>query len=90
MDTRQIAEVRGLIRTSPPAGVALLFGGIAIAGAPPLAVFLSEFSILRSGIAAQHYLATGLLAGFVIVAFFGILYHLNRMVFGKPQSTTEI
>ena len=89
VDTRQIADVKGLIRTSPPAGAALLFGGIAIAGAPPLAVFLSEFSILRSGIAAQHYLATGLLAGFVIVAFFGILYHLNRMVFGRPQSTTE-
>ena len=83
VDTRKIADVRGLIRTSPSAGVALLFGGIAIAGAPPLALFLSEFSILRSGIAEQHYLATGLLAAFVIVAFFGILYHLNRMVFGR-------
>jgi hydrogenase-4 component F len=89
VDTRQIADVRGLIRTSRPAGAALLFGGIAIAGAPPLAVFLSEFSILRSGIAEQHYLATGLLAGFVIVAFFAILFHLNRMVFGQRQSTPE-
>jgi len=82
VDTRQIAEVRGLIRTSPAAGAALLFGGIAIAGAPPLAVFLSEFSILRSGIQQEHYFATALLAAFVIVAFFGILGHLNRMVFG--------
>ncbi len=89
VETRQIADVRGLIRTSPPAGVALLFGGIAIAGAPPLAVFLSEFSILRSGIAEQHYVATALLAGFVVVAFFGILYHLNRMVFGQPDSASE-
>jgi hydrogenase-4 component F len=89
VDTRHIADVRGLIRTSPPAGVALLFGGIAIAGAPPLAVFLSEFSILRSGIAKQQYVATALLAGFVVVAFFGILYHLNHMVFGQPDSATE-
>ncbi len=88
VDTRQIAEVRGLIRTSPSAGAALLFGGIAIAGAPPLAVFLSEFSILRSGMAEQHYLASGLLAAFVIVAFFGILYHLNLMVFGQASSPT--
>lgn len=86
VDTRQIADVRGLIRTSPSSGVALLFGGIAIAGAPPLALFLSEFSILRSGVAEQHYLATGALAGFVVVAFFGILYHLNLMVFGKVAS----
>jgi hydrogenase-4 component F len=82
MDTRQIGEVRGLIQRSPAAAAAILFGGIAIAGAPPLAVFLSEFSILRSGIAQQHYIATALLALFVIVAFFGILHHLNRMVFG--------
>ncbi len=83
VDTREIADVRGLIRTSPAAGAALLFGGIAIAGAPPLAVFLSEFSILRSGIAAQQYVATGLMAAFVVIAFFGILNHLNRMVFGN-------
>lgn len=89
VDTRQISDVRGLIRTSPAAGAALLFGGIAIAGAPPLAVFLSEFWILRSGIAEQHYLATVLLAGFIIVAFFGILYHLNRMVFGRPLNLPE-
>jgi hydrogenase-4 component F len=86
VDTRQIADVRGLIHTSPTAAAALLFGGIAIAGAPPLAVFLSEFSILRSGIAAREYVAAGLLATFVIVAFFGILHHLNRMVFGPAAA----
>jgi hydrogenase-4 component F len=85
VDTRQIAEVRGLIRTSRAAAVALLFGGIAIAGAPPLAIFLSEFSILRAGIAARQYVATGLLAAFVVIAFCGIVNHLNGMVFGQPM-----
>jgi hydrogenase-4 component F len=87
VETRQIADVRGLIRTSPAAGAALLFGGIAIAGAPPLAVFLSEFSIMRSGVAQGQYVAIGLLAGFIIVAFFGILSHLNGMVFGVPAQS---
>ncbi|MGH7779197.1 MAG: proton-conducting transporter membrane subunit [Candidatus Binataceae bacterium] len=87
VDTRQIGSVRGLIRTSPIAGVALLVGGLAISGAPPLALFLSEFSIFRAGLAQQHYLATGLLAALVVVAFFGILYHINRMVFGIPEPT---
>jgi len=89
VNTRQIADVRGLIRSSPVAGAALLFGGIAIAGAPPLAVFLSEFSILRSGIAAQHYLTVGLLTVFIGIAFFGILNHVNRMVFGKPPPAPD-
>jgi hydrogenase-4 component F len=82
--TREIASVRGLIRSAPMTGAALLLGGLAIAGAPPFAVFLSEFSIFRAGIAEGRYIVTGLLALFVVMAFFGVLLHINRMVFGKP------
>jgi hydrogenase-4 component F len=85
LGTREIASVRGLIRTSPAAGAALLFGGLAIGGAPPFAVFLSEFSIFRAGLEQRDYLVTVLLAIFITVAFFGILRHLNRMVFGRPE-----
>lgn len=83
--TREIAAVRGLIRKSPAAGVALVFGGLAIAGAPPLTVFLSEFSILKAGLTQGRYLATGLLAVFIVIAFFGIMLHVNRMVFGARE-----
>jgi hydrogenase-4 component F len=84
--TRQIASVRGLIRQSPIAGAALVFGGLAIAGAPPMAVFLSEFSILKAGLTQKHYVATGLLAVFIVIAFFGIMLHVNRMVFGAREN----
>jgi len=84
VETREIAAVRGLIRTSPAAGAAMLFGGLAIAGAPPFAVFLSEFSILKAGLLQGRYVATVLLALFIGIAFFGVLVHVNRMVFGKP------
>jgi len=82
--TREIAAIRGLIRSAPVAGCALLLGGLAIAGAPPFAVFLGEFSILKAGVAQGQYLAIGFLAVFLIIAFFGILLHVNRMVFGQP------
>lgn len=82
LGTRDIASARGLIRTSPVAGASLLFGGLAIAGAPPFAVFLSEFSIFRAGIAQGRYLVVGLLVVFVAIGFFGVLLHVNRMVFG--------
>jgi hydrogenase-4 component F len=84
--TREIAAVRGLIRRSPAAGAALIVGGLAITGAPPLAVFLSEFAILKAGLAQRHYVATGLLAVFIVIAFFGVMVHLNRMVFGAPEA----
>src|ERR1039457_7223367 len=85
-ETREIAAVRGLIRRSPAAGTALIFAGLAITGAPPLAIFLSEFSILKVGLAQGHYLAMGLLATFIVIAFFGVMVHLNRMVFGAPAN----
>ncbi len=47
--TRDINSVRGLIRESPLVGVSLLVGALAISGAPPFAVFLSELTILESG-----------------------------------------
>lgn len=84
MGTREIAAVRGLIRRSPAAGAALIFGGLAITGAPPLAIFLSEFSILKVGLTQGRYVAMGLLATFIVVAFIGVMGHLNRMVFGAP------
>ncbi|MGO8745103.1 MAG: proton-conducting transporter membrane subunit [Thermoguttaceae bacterium] len=85
VETREIAAVRGLIRTSPLSGVALLLGGLAIAGAPPLAVFLSEFAILKAGLSGGHYAVVGLLTLFIAITFAGILLHVNRMVFGRPK-----
>jgi hydrogenase-4 component F len=90
MGTREIAAVRGLIRRSPAAGAALIFGGLAITGAPPLAIFLSEFSILKVGLTQGRYVAMGLLATFIVIAFFGIMAHLNRMVFGAPTTVAPM
>jgi hydrogenase-4 component F len=83
--TREIAAVRGLIWRAPTAGAALIVGGLAVAGAPLLAVFLSEFAILKAGLAQGRFVATGLLAVFIAIAFFGVMAHMNRMVFGAAQ-----
>jgi len=80
--TQEISSVRGLLRTSPVVGVALLLGGLAIAGAPPFAVFLSEFTILRAGVSQGQAVAVALLATFVAIGFVAIIVHVNHMVFG--------
>jgi len=85
--TREIGAVRGLIRTSPLAAASLLLGGLAIAGAPPLAVFLSEFSIFRAGLAEGRYAVVALLVLFIAIGFVGVMRHINRMVFGRPHHT---
>jgi hydrogenase-4 component F len=80
--TQEIAAVRGLVRSSPLAAAALVAGAIAIAGAPPFAVFVSELSILRAGMASGQYVAIGLLALFIVIAFCAVMRHVNRMAFG--------
>jgi hydrogenase-4 component F len=85
MGTREIKSVRGLLRISPFAGAALLFCSLAIAGAPPFPIFLSEFSILSAGIRAGHLFVVGILASLIVIAFVGIMMHVNRMVFGRPE-----
>jgi hydrogenase-4 component F len=83
--TQEIAAIRGLVRTSPLAAAALVAGAIAIAGAPPFAIFVSELSILRAGMASGQYLAIGLLALFIVVAFCAVMRHVNRMAFGPAD-----
>jgi hydrogenase-4 component F len=80
--TQEVAAVRGLL--------AMLLGGLAIAGAPPFAVFMSEFAILKAGLGTAQYLATGLLALFVVVAFCAMMQHINNMVFGPAGPSQAI
>jgi hydrogenase-4 component F len=84
--TQEIASVRGLVRSSPLAAIALLTGGFAIAGAPPFAVFVSEFVILKAGLASGQYVIVGLLAFLVVVAFCAVMLHVNQMVFGATEN----
>jgi len=86
--TQDIASVRGLIHSSPLAALALVAGGFAIAGAPPFAVFVSELTILKAGLASGQYLVVAALAFFVVVAFCAVMFHVNRMAFGTPDSST--
>ena len=89
MGTREIKSVRGLLRVSPFAGAALVFCALAIAGAPPFPIFLSEFSILSAGIRGGHSVAVALLALLIVIAFVGIMLQVNRMAFGRPDLTRE-
>ncbi len=86
LGTREIASIRGLFRISPFAASALLFCSLAIAGAPPFPIFLSEFSILSAGLRVGQYAAVAILATLIVIAFVAILLHVNRMAFGEPDA----
>jgi formate hydrogenlyase subunit 3/multisubunit Na+/H+ antiporter MnhD subunit len=41
--------------------------------------------IFRAGLAEGRYIVIALLTTFIAIAFLGVLYHINRMVFGRPS-----
>src|SRR5262249_1116072 len=92
--------IRGVLRSMPAAETILGFGGLALVGAPPFNVFLSEFLILWGGIqaaaqSAQAYsyaalvvyiAAISLFVLSIILIFAGLVLHLGRILLGTSVS----
>jgi len=89
LETREIKSIRGLLRVSPFMGGALLLCALAIAGAPPFPIFLSEYSILSAGLREGHSVAVAILSALIVLAFIGILLQVNRMTFGRAEQPLE-
>ncbi len=85
--TQKIAEIRGLTETHPGLGWALVIGVAAIAGLPPLGIFMSEFLVVSSTFARQPLLAIPLVFG-LLVAFGALLLRLTGVAFGEPSGST--
>ncbi|MES2292310.1 MAG: hydrogenase 4 subunit F [Pseudomonadota bacterium] len=86
--TQKIAEIRGLTESNPVLGWSLVVGVVAIAGAPPLGIFMSEFLIVSSTFARQPLLALALVAG-LLVAFGALVWRMQGMAFGAPSGRSE-
>lgn len=84
--TQNIASIRGLTETHPVLGWGLVIGVVAIAGLPPLGIFMSEFLIVSSTFARQPLLAIPLVFG-LLVAFGALMLRLTGVAFGEPQGS---
>ena len=84
--TQKIADMGGLTVTNPVLGWGLVLGVVAIAGLPPLGIFMSEFLVVSSTFARQPWLATALALG-ILVALGGLFMQLNKVAFGDARGT---
>ncbi len=84
--SKEITDIRDVLRTFPVTGILWLLGAVGIAGAPPLALFLSEFTILRAGIAGPYRWAVVLFVIFLVVVFIGFLSHFRAMYFDETEN----
>src|ERR1700723_850734 len=81
--TQRIADITGLTVSQPWLGWSLVVGVFAIAGLPPLGVFMSEFLVVTSTFARAPALAILLVFG-LLLAFGALMLRLQGMAFGEP------
>ncbi len=82
--TQKIADIGGLTTSHPALGWGFVLGVIAIAGLPPLGLFMSEFLIITSAMARQPWLAAPLVVGLAI-AFGALVLRVQQIAFGEPK-----
>src|SRR5271157_5090050 len=85
--TQRISDMGGLTETNPVLGWGLVLGVIAIAGLPPLGIFMSEFLVVSSTFARAPLLALILVFG-LLLAFGALTLRLTSVAFGKPRGST--
>ncbi len=85
--TQKIADMGGLTVTNPVLGWGLVLGVVAIAGLPPLGIFMSEFLVVSSTFAREPWLVMILVFG-ILVGLGGLFLRLNTIVFGEPRGST--
>ena len=82
--TQRIADIGGLTETHPVLGWGLILGVVAIAGLPPLGIFMSEFLVVSSTFARAPALAIILVFG-LLVALRRLFLRVNSIAFGEPR-----
>src|SRR5436305_12262088 len=82
--TQKIADISGLTVTHPVLGWGLVLGVVAIAGLPPLGIFMSEFLVVSSTFGRAPFLVLILAFG-ILVALGGLFLRLGTIAFGEPR-----
>jgi hydrogenase-4 component F len=80
----KIVNVRGMREILPVTSVLFIIGFLAITGVPPFGIFLTEFSILATGIGSHPLAVTVVLLALALV-FIGFLRHISAMIFEKNE-----
>jgi hydrogenase-4 component F len=86
--TQRMADIRGLTASHPVLGWSLALGVVAIAGLPPMGLFMTEFLIVTTTFSRAPVLAI-ILGLALLVGLGALLLRLNGLAFGDPDGRRE-
>ena len=76
----------GLIYSMPLSAAVFLMVTLAVTGSPPFSLFQSEFTILRAGFGAGHFVLSIFFISFLVLIFAGFLVHIANLVLGQDPA----
>jgi len=82
----KMKNVKGIIKTLPITSVLFFIGFLVLAGIPPFGIFITEFSILLTGIQISLIITIIVLFSLAFVAA-GIIRHISEMIFGESEQS---
>jgi hydrogenase-4 component F len=80
-----MGQLAGSLRRSPTWGLALLAGILALVGAAPFAIFMSEFQTLRAAVSARSWIVVALFLVAAATVFAGALKHVVGVAWGEER-----
>jgi hydrogenase-4 component F len=83
-DTKQILQIKGILKLLPVSGMVFLIGLFAIAGTPPFSVFSSELTVITSIFQGGSFWLGAAVILLLAIIFAGIALTMFRMFFGEP------
>jgi hydrogenase-4 component F len=86
--SQKFADVSGLTTSHPALGWGLVAAVVAIAGLPPMGLFMSEFLVVTAAIAREPFLAVPFVIGLAI-GFAALIARLHGVCFGEPKGPSH-
>lgn len=83
--SHDMRKIRHILRFTPVGGALWLAGAVAITGAPPFGLFVSEFTTLRAGWVGGWPAPVAITLVLLIVIFIGFLDHFRRMYYTADE-----
>jgi hydrogenase-4 component F len=83
--SHDMGSLAGSLRRSPAWGLALLTGILALIGAAPFAIFMSEFQVLRAAVSARNWPVAVLFLVAAATVFAGALRHAIGIAWGEER-----
>jgi hydrogenase-4 component F len=85
-NTVESEQVSGVMKTMPVVGVAGFVGIMALSGAPPFSMFISEFLMLKGMAAGSHWIIMAVFLAAGGMVFYGLLRSFGGMFLGAASA----